>query len=186
MNKTSNKLQESLMENDLKWLVEDTVMIDKHKTKLGDDAKYLVLAIVVTDKQPAEDLATFIENSVYEFEDVEVSQATDQDGNYQIYVELKRGPDAYNTIKGLLTDASKLSGIEDWKFQGMDMNESVPFEEDMFNRFIITDPHEYARLHPNQEQQDKDTSSQAGDEITEPVNPVHEEIRSRLKFLMNY
>ena len=62
--KNNNKLNESLLENDLKWLVGDEVLIDMHKTKMGKNKDYIMLSIAVNDRTPANDLAQFIENSV--------------------------------------------------------------------------------------------------------------------------
>jgi hypothetical protein len=80
--KQNSQLNEHLSEDDLKWMVDDTVLIDMHKTKLGKDKDYIVLSLAVNDRTPAHDLARFIENSVYDYEDVEVSPATDSKGRY--------------------------------------------------------------------------------------------------------
>ncbi len=176
------------MEDDLKWLVDDSVLIDMHKTKLGANKDYIVLAIIVNDRTPAHDLASFIENSVYDFEDVEVSSATDTKGRYLIYVEIERTPDAFNTVNGILNDAKKLTGIQDWKFKGMDMNSSVPFDEETFAANIITDPVEYDRLHPEVEETPKEEPNPEAEKSEEEMQQeaVRESIKNRLKFLMSY
>ena len=180
--KHNSNLSESLFEDDLKWLVDDSVLIDMHKTKLGANKDYIVLAIIVNDRTPAHDLATFIENSVYDFEDVEVSSATDTKGRYLIYVELNRDPGAFKTINGILNDAKKLTGIEDWKFKGMGMNSSVPFDEETFSANIITNPSEYDQLHPEVEEEPAQEPSP--EEVAQEA--VRESIKNRLKFLMSY
>jgi len=187
-NKHQNNLSESLLENDLKWLVDDSVLIDMHKTKLGANKDYIVLALIINDKIPATDLAGFIENSVYDFEDVEVSSATDTKGRYLIYVELNRDPGAFNSINGILTDASRLTGIEEWKFKGMDMNDYVPFNEENFAAHIITNPVEYDQLHPEVDEEPEQTPSPEAERSEEEVaqEAVRESIKNRLKFLMSY
>ena len=66
MKKVFNKqINEHLTSNDLRWLVDDSILIDMHKTKMGADKDYIVLSIAVNDRTPAHDLARFIENSVY-------------------------------------------------------------------------------------------------------------------------
>ena len=175
------------MEDDLKWLVDDGVLVDMHKTKLGANKDYIVLAIIVNDRTPAHDLASFIENSVYDFEDVEVSSATDTKGRYLIYVELNRDPGAFKTINGILNDAKKLTGIEDWKFKGMGMNSFVPFDEETFSANIITDAGEYDRLHPEVEEPAEEPSAEAEPSPEEvEQEAVRESIKNRLKFLMSY
>lgn len=183
----SKTLKEHLSENDLKWLVSDNVLIDMHKTKLGDDKDYIVLSIPINDKTPAEDLSHFISNSIYKYEDVEVSPATDTKGRYLIYVELKRTPDAFDIINGILTDSGRLCGIENWKFKSMGLNDYVPLDQESFSAHVITDPLEYDRLHPVQQGEEE---SAPAEEPTEPVQPAEESfqesIKNRLKFLLNY
>jgi hypothetical protein len=188
MKHNNQHLSESLFEDDLKWLVDDGVLVDMHKTKLGANKDYIVLAIVVNDRTPAHDLASFIENSVYDFEDVEVSSATDTKGRYLIYVELNRDSGAFKTINGILNDSKKLTGIEDWKFKGMGMNSFVPFDEETFNASIIVDPIEYDRLHPEVEETAKEEPSTEPERSEEEVaqEAVRESIKNRLKFLMSY
>ena len=181
-NQHHNNLSESLFEDDLKWLVDDSVLIDMHKTKLGANKDYIVLAIIINDRTPAHDLASFIENSVYDFEDVEVSSATDTKGRYLIYVELNRDSGAFKTINGILTDTKRLTGIEDWKFKGMGMNTSIPFDEESFTANIITNVLEYDQLHPEVEEEPAQEPSP--EEVAQ--EEVRESIKNRLKFLMSY
>ena len=183
--KHHSNLNESLMEDDLKWLVDDGVLVDMHKTKLGANKDYIVLAIIVNDRTPAHDLASFIENSVYDFEDVEVSSATDTKGRYLIYVELNRDSGAFKTINGILNDSKKLTGIEEWKFKGMGMNDFIPFDEETFAQHIITDPMEYDRLHPEVEEPEQSSKPESSPEEVEQ-EAVRESIKNRLKFLMSY
>ena len=185
-----NSLNESLLEGDLKWLVDDSVLIDMHKTKLGKNKDYIVLSIAVNDLTPANDLAQFIETSVHDFEDVEVSPATDSKGRYLIYIEIDRGPDAYKSISGILTDTTKLCGIENWKFKSMGMNSYIPFDEESFAAHVITNPNEYEMAHPEADEQESEEPKEAEPEEAESEETaqesVTESIKSRLKFLLNY
>lgn len=179
--KHSKPLNEHLSENDLKWLVDDAVLIDMHKTKLGEDKDYLVLSIAVNDRNPAHDLARFIENSVYKYADVEVSPATDSKGRYLVYVEMERKPEAIDAIEGILKDSCKLSGIEQWKFKTMGVEDYIPFDRDTFAQYVITDPALYEQRHPKAEPEESQE-----DAVEPELNPVEESIKSRLKFLLNY
>lgn len=183
MNSTQ-KLNEHLSENDLKWLVDDTVLIDMHKTKLGEDKDYIVLSIAAGDRTPAHDLARFIENSIHKYADVEVSPATDTKGRYLIYVEMKRDEKAFEVINGILTDCTKLTGIEEWKFKTMSTDSYIPFDRESFNQSVITDPALYAEQHA----QEVDSNEEETTNEVEPslVDPVQESIKTRLKFLMKY
>ena len=177
----NNKINESLLENDLKWLVDDGVLIDMHKTKLGENKDYLVLAIAVSDRTPANDLASFIENSVYNFEDVEVSPATDTKGRYLIYVEFARKPEVFDTILGVLNDTSKLCGIDDWKFKTMGIDDYIPLDKETMANYIITDSMEYDQKHPEVAEPEEEIPAQ-----NTAQESVTESIKNRLKFLMSY
>lgn len=181
MKQSSNKmLKEHLSENDLKWLVDDNVLIDMHKTKLGEDRDYIVLSIAVKDKTPAHDLAKFLETSVHKFKDIEVSAATDSKGRYLVYVELERSPEAFASIDGMLADSSRLSGIENWKFKTMGLDNYVGFEQEAFNQYVITDPTLYEQRHPTE------NNDEQPDDDQQPNESVTESIKNRLKFLMKY
>jgi len=182
MKQLNNKtLKEHLSANDLKWLVDDSILIDMHKTKLGEDKDYIVVSIPVQKKTPAHDLARFLETGVHKFEDVEVSAAMDTQGRYLVYLEMHRSPEAYNTVKGLLDDTSKLSGIESWKFKTLGLNDYVPFDQESFNQYVVVDPTLYEQRHPVAKQTDTEP------ETPEPEENLQQEyIKSRLKFLLNY
>jgi hypothetical protein len=165
----NSKINESLHEGDLQWLVYDEVMIDMHKTKLGEDKDYIVLAIPCKDKNPANDLASFIEHSTVKFEDVEVSSATDDQGRYLIYVELKRDPNAFETVSKILEDSKRLCKIEQWKFISEKDVQAVEFNLETFGASINTDPTTYGK---------------PAEEIEQAK--MEESIKARYKFLLNY
>lgn len=183
MKQKKHQLNEHLSKNDLKWLVDDGILIDMHKTKLGEDRDYMVLSIAVKDRTPALDLAKFIESSVYKFSDVEVSPATDTQGRYLIYVELERNPQAYQTIQGILADSKKLCGIENWKFRTMGYDDYVPFDQESFASHVITDPALYEQRHPKPPEVDTEPETEPEQAAEESVQ---ESIKSRLKFLLTY
>jgi hypothetical protein len=176
------QLNEHLKEMDLKWLVSDEILVDMHKTKLGEDKDYIVLSIPVTDRTPAQDLANFIESSVHKFADVEVSPATDTKGRYLVYVEMERNPAAMDIIEGILEDCSKLSGIEEWKFKSMGMNSYLPFNTESLGQSVITDPVLYEQQHPTPEIE----PNQEPKTDTARESSIDESIRKRFKFLLNY
>ena len=181
----SKTLKEHISENDLKWLVDDNVLIDMHKTKLGADKDYIVLSIAVNDRTPAHDLARFIENGVHKFKDVDVSPATDSRGRYLVYAEVQRDADAFKSINGMLRDSSRLTGIDDWKFKTLGLTNYIPLDEESFNKYVITDIMLYDQKYP--EVQSNDDLPNDDIETEQPAREsVQESIKSRLKFLMKY
>ena len=184
--KQNNKLNESLFEDDLKWLVSDDVLIDMHKTKLGDDADYLVVSLAINDRTPAIDMAKFLENGTGDFDDIEVSPGTDNQGRYLVYIEIERTPELYKIIKAMLTDAGKLCGIDSWKFKSMGMPDFVEFNEELFNSYVITSPEEYLAAHPADKDTDDSETAQPDAKEMPQEESVQESIKKRLKFLLDY
>lgn len=179
MNKKHNKyplVSESLSADDLKWMVSEIVYIDMHRTKLGADKDYIVMSLAVMDRNPAHDLASFIESGVHDFEDVEVSPATDEKGRYLVYTELKRDGKAFKTIMDILNDTNRLSGIDEWRFKTMGMGADQPLTAETFAATVITDPTEYELKHPVEPETEAEPE----------VNATTESIKQRLNFLMKY
>lgn len=178
MNKKHNKyplVSESLAADDLNWMVSEIVYIDMHRTKLGADKDYIVMALAVTDRNPAHDLASFIESGIHDFEDVEVSPATDEKGRYLVYTELSRDAAAFKTIMDILNDTNRLSGIDEWRFRTQGMSTDQPLTRESFTAAIITDPVEYELRYPAEPEEEKTQATAAT-----------ESIKQRLNFLMKY
>ena len=120
-NKSQQRQQfnEGLEQNDLARLVHPKLHIDEFQSKMGDDADIIVLSFKVKGKEPATDLMNFIEKG-YEFVlDADVSAGELDDGEYLVFAEIERNPEAPEQIVGLLDDILNLTDqeLDDWKFQ---------------------------------------------------------------------
>ena len=117
-----NKFQqfnEGLEQNDLARLVHPKLHIDEFKSKMGDDSDIIVLSFKVSGKEPATDLMNFVEKG-YEFVlDSDVSAGELDDGEYLVFVEIERKPEAATEIVNLLNDILNLTDqdVNEWKFQ---------------------------------------------------------------------
>ena len=161
-----NDLKESVKENDLRSLIHNEVSIDQYKSKLGKDEKVIVLGIKVKDQDPAKDLSQFIESKLDEdVLDVEVSPGPNEDGDYTVFVEVKRHSNAYDVIEGILRDITKVDNdFMDVMFKAYENKTSQPFNKDNFEHAVITDARDYQLQH----------------------NPEAKEIAERMKFLTKY
>lgn len=113
------QFNEGLEQNDLARLVHPKLHIDEFQSKMGDDADIIVLSFKVKGKEPATDLMNFIEKG-YEFVlDADVSAGELDDGEYLVFAEIERNPEAPEQIVGLLDDILNLTDqeLDDWKFQ---------------------------------------------------------------------
>lgn len=105
----------SLAHNDLKGTISPEVTIDQYTPKSGEVEDIIVVALYVTDEDPAHDLDTFIQRSYVDVITSEVSPSTDENGNYVVFVELNRNREFPATFKELIKDITRVSGKMDWE-----------------------------------------------------------------------
>lgn len=136
-------LRENLRPGDLVDTVDSLIEIDRHKPKLGTDAETVVVAFKCSTLEAATDLGAFLEWGTKGINDVEVSEASDRDGKFHVYIELTRIPGMGNKIVDIVKDIEHVTGKMDWKFVGMDGQRrdlTVP----NLNYHVIQDPKIYA------------------------------------------
>lgn len=114
------KLNESLREGDLRDTVDELVEIDRYKPKLGTESETVVVAFKCSSSEVAVDLGAYLEWSNSGIEDVEVSDASDENGKFHVYIELKRLPGLNQKIIDVIKDLEHATEAQDWKFVAMD------------------------------------------------------------------
>ena len=135
------QIDEAVSKGQLRNLVDAIVSIDQYKSKIDEDRNMVVLAFEVMNEMAAGDLSNFIETGAYDVEDTEVSASTNVDGNYMIYVEMRRGSKLHETIRKILEDVSKLTEIEAWQYNTG--KNGIPQSIDNLEEMIINDPVRY-------------------------------------------
>tara|TARA_Y100000114_G_scaffold42617_1_gene37946 strand:+ start:11014 stop:11493 length:480 start_codon:yes stop_codon:yes gene_type:complete len=135
------QIDEAVSKGQLRNLVDAIVSIDQYKSKIDEDRNMVVLAFEVMNEMAAGDLSNFIETGAYDVEDTEVSASTNVDGNYMIYVEMRRGSKLHETIRKILEDVSKLTEIESWQYNTG--KNGIPQSIDNLEEMIINDPVRY-------------------------------------------
>lgn len=113
----TSKLDEGLRENDLDDLVLSKITIDDFEPKSGSEDEVVVVTFRAKDDEPANDLASFIEKGSHDILDTEVSPSVDEDGNYLVFVEIKRNDSLFDTVKAIVKDITRLVNIEQWQFE---------------------------------------------------------------------
>jgi hypothetical protein len=137
------KLKESLRPGDLKDTIDSLIEIDRYKPKIGTDADTVVVAFKANTKDAAVDLGAYLEWSSQKIEDVEVSDASDKDGKFHVYLEIKRMPGINEKIIEIIKDAEHAIGKLEWKFVGMDgLRKDLDIGN--LNQEIVQDPKMYA------------------------------------------
>ena len=137
------KLKESLRPGDLRDTIDSLIEIDRYKPKIGTDADTVVVAFKANTKDAAVDLGAYLEWSSQKIEDVEVSDASDKDGKFHVYLEIKRMPGINEKIIEIIKDAEHAIGQLEWKFVGMDgLRKDLDIGN--LNQEIVQDPKMYA------------------------------------------
>lgn len=153
---TQKKITEGLEYEDLKGLVDNNVMIDLYKPKIGSEEDTVVVAFDVIYEDPARDLSQFIETGALEHLDVEVSAAPDQDGTWKVFVEFMRDHDLYEKIEAMLNSVDQIISKETdgWTYRAFNAKGNQEFNEENFKRDVIDSRYEYRKKYstkPTQE-----------------------------------
>jgi hypothetical protein len=154
--KIQKRITEGLEFEDLKGLVNDNIMIDLHKPKIGSEEDTVVVAFDVTYENPAMDLSQFIESGALEHLDVEVSSSPDQDGTWKVFVEFMRDHELYDKVKALLDSVDQITNRGgQWTYRAFNVKKPVDFNSENFHRDITDSRYEYRKKYLRKTKKDK-------------------------------
>lgn len=108
------QILEGVEYGDLQSLVSNTVSVAEFEPKTGTEEDVVVVGFYCKDEAPAQDLASFIEKSVVDILDTEVSPNPDEEGYYMVFVEVEN-EQIMTKVLALLDDVSRLTDIESWE-----------------------------------------------------------------------
>lgn len=135
--------EDSLKAGDLKLLVSHIFEVDSYKSKMGDDKDVVVLSFTVEDREPADDLASFIEKGYQFVLDADVTPGEMSNGQYKVFVELERNRHVAENIADLLYGVGKLSNIEKFKFRYYKSFDSKDAIAETLSEVIPNSPQDY-------------------------------------------
>lgn len=122
-------ISEGLQVNDLDGVLIPVISIDEYHGKIDD--KSIVVSFFLTDPDAAIDLSSFIESGPYDILDTDVSKSINEDGYYQVFIEMERTDHFYYDLKDILDSLDSLSGNLKWTFMApRSKGDAVPFTED--------------------------------------------------------
>jgi hypothetical protein len=145
---SDHNITEGVHHDDLNSLIDPIASIDQYKSKIGNDENIIVIAILIKDKEPAEDLSDFIETRRGVL-DVDTSIGPDTDGMYTVYIEINRDSKAFHMINDILTDIQQVdTEIDFWKFKSYERKGKVSsWTQENFKKHIISSSYEYVITH---------------------------------------
>jgi hypothetical protein len=142
-----------LQAEDLKDTILKKVSIDEYEPKTGDSADVLVLGFSLKESSQGQDLYNFLNSSIYEIRDVEVSPNPNPDNYYMVFVEMDRNDDVLNNIRKIVKDVENVSGKLDWVGKTHLTDDFHPLYDEGISKFVISEPENYMTKEQWEEQQ---------------------------------
>lgn len=139
------QLNEGLRSGDLKNYVSELFTVDQYKSKMGEDGDVIVLGFRVREKNPAVDMMEFIERGYDFILDADMSAGEENDGQYQVFVEIQRTPELKTQLKELLGGVGQLCDCREWKFRYQKAPTSLEFNEENITETIPMTKEDYER-----------------------------------------
>jgi hypothetical protein len=139
----NNIINEGLRPFDLADLIYPLFEVDMYRSKMGEDKDVCVLSFKVKERNPARDLMEFIEKGYGFVLDADVSSGENAQGEYFVFVELKRSPRVAEEIKEITYGVKRLTGIDDWEFKYHKNNNSKPVTSESLKDTIPLTPDRY-------------------------------------------
>jgi hypothetical protein len=136
----------SLREGDLRNLISEVFEVDGFQSKMGDDKNIITVSFNVEGKDPANDLANFLEKG-YDFVlDADVTSGEQSNGKYKVFVELERDRSGPDNIMEMLDGISKLGDIDKFKFRYYKNFHSKDATLEELTNVVPSDPDGYVVL----------------------------------------
>lgn len=138
-----HNLTEGLRYGDLENYVSEVFTVDRYSSKMGEDTDVVVLSFRVRERYPAIDLMEFIEKGYDFILDADMSSGEENDGQYQVFVEIERTPQLQEQLQELLGGISHLCKFNEWRFRYQKESTSVEFNEDSIKKHIPMTKEDY-------------------------------------------
>jgi hypothetical protein len=175
-----SNLFEGLEKGDLKRLIHTELHVDEFKSKLGDDCDVVVLSFKVDNKEPAQDLVSFIEKGYDWVIDADVSSGEMDDGDYIVFVELDRNAEVADNVMKLMEDLMNLTdgAVEDWRVRYYKSHKETTLSLEALQDLIPNSPEAYEKAY-GQEPLDKlKTAAGVAVDTKAPKNDYTESLRN--------
>jgi len=119
------------------------ISIDEFEPKTGKSKDVTVVGFNLTEESAGKDLSTFLNSSIHEIRDVEVSPNPNKQGYFMVFVELDRTDNVLENIIKISSDIVNVAGDLRWQASTHLTDDYYPLESDELKRYIITDPEQY-------------------------------------------
>jgi len=128
---------------ELEKMVLPLISVDEFEPKTGSVEEVIVISFFAKDELPAVDLDEFIDKSIVEFVDSEVSPNPNEDGYYLVFVEFKRQPNFWLKFYNLVDDIENVTGEMNWVVQPYLVDKLYALKDTELHDLVITKQDEY-------------------------------------------
>lgn len=113
------QLFEGARSGDLDYLISKKIHFDEYDSKMGRPETVCTISFKTKQREPAQDLVSFLENGYDWVLDADVSTGEIGDGEYLVFLEVQRRPSMKENIVEMLNDLKHLTNIDpkEWKFK---------------------------------------------------------------------
>ena len=126
---------------DLKDTMLKKISFDEFEPKTGDEKDVAVIGFHVNTEGAAQDLYNFLNGSVVEYRDVEVSPNPNDDGYYMTFVEMDRSDVLLDNLNDMLNEIENVAGKLKWHIKTPYMEDYSPIED--ASKYIQLDSGDY-------------------------------------------
>lgn len=137
------------------------ISIDEFEPKTGDVEDVIVVGLYALEEGAAKDLYGFLNSSVYDIRDVEVSPNPNSDGYYMLFMEIDRNAEACEAIRNIIKDVENATGKLKWKASTHLTDEYYPLGSTELEQYVITDPKMYVSREEFEDQMEQERAEEA-------------------------
>ena len=149
--------------------ISEVIAVDSFAAKLGKDEDVCVLKFQSNNKTVAEDLVNFIETGCDFVLDADMSPAKNNQGLYNIFVEIERNDDLPKKIIEVIRDVEQVSGMLPWQFKFYKNENLYALNDENINTIVPTSPSQYKLLTDDKIEEDIKAFFESASVVTKRV-----------------
>ena len=133
----------ALRQQDLKNTMLKKISVDEFEPKTGETKDVMVVGFHIHEQQAGKDLYRFLNHSIHEIRDVEVSPNPNPENYFMVFVEMDRNENSVDNIKSLVKEIENISGNLDWNISTLLSEKLIDLQSEELNKFVQLDPESY-------------------------------------------
>jgi len=171
----------ALREQDLKNTMIKKISVDEFEPKTGSNNDVMVIGFHIKEHQAGKDLYKFLNHSIVEVRDVEVSPNPNPDNYYMVFVEMDRNDQALTKIKELVKEIENVSGQLQWNVSTLLSEEDIGLNDEALAKFLQLDPENYLSAEDWKAQQQEAVAQEEAKKLEEEAMDNSNKILEFLK-----